>query len=84
MVLGDPLEINQQYDLTGQARFFVDPNPQVGCQYNFVNTYEGSITFSKIDRVNYTISGTFEFSTVTDNCVDMKITNGRFDMRYIP
>ena len=70
--------------LTGRARYQVDPNPQLGCQYEFEDTYEGSILFTKIDTVNFIISGTFEFSTITDGCEDIKITNGRFDLQYIP
>lgn len=84
MILGDPLEVEQEYDLTNQARYFVDPNPELGCHYDFTDSYQGKVTFSNIDRVNYFISGTFEFSTVTDNCETIEITNGRFDMKYIP
>ncbi|MBC3756896.1 hypothetical protein H7U19_00675 [Hyunsoonleella sp. SJ7] len=80
----DPLEINTQYELIGRARYQVDPNPQLGCSYQFEDTLAGVLVFSKIDRVNYIISGTFEFSTVTDNCETINITNGRFDMKYIP
>ncbi|WP_418602422.1 hypothetical protein [Hwangdonia sp.] len=84
MILGDPIKINEEYDLTGKARFFVDPNPQLGCHYDFQDSYQGNLIFSKIDRVNYFISGTFSFSTITNNCEDIKITEGRFDMKYIP
>jgi hypothetical protein len=38
--------------------------------------------FSKIDRTNYILSGTFEFSAVTENCDTVKITDGRFDVHY--
>ncbi len=54
------------------------------CQYEFKNTFYGSIVFSKIDRINYIISGTFEFSTVTQGCDTIRITEGRFDMQYSP
>jgi len=84
MIVSEPFIINTQNNLTGKARYLVDPNPQLGCHYEFKDTYEGYVKFTKIDRLNYIISGTFEFSTVTDNCDDIKITNGRFDLKYIP
>jgi hypothetical protein len=70
--------------LDGRARYQVDTNPQLGCQYEFEDTYQGAIIFTKIDTVNFIISGTFEFSTVTENCENINITNGRFDLKYIP
>jgi len=54
------------------------------CMYEFENTYAGNVIFTKIDRINYIISGTFEFSTNKNGCKDIKITNGRFDLKYIP
>lgn len=90
IVVLDPLEIgiNYQFMDVGQgqarARYFVDPNPQLGCHYEYNDTYQGSVRFTKIDTVNFIISGTFEFSTVTDNCENINITNGRFDLQYIP
>ena len=84
MLVPEPFTINTQNNLTGKARYLVDPNPELGCHYEFENTYEGTVTFTKIDTENFIISGTFEFSTVTEDCEDVKITNGRFDMWYIP
>jgi hypothetical protein len=84
MIFGNPLEINTNYILIGKSRYFVDPNPQLGCHYDFDNSYAGSVTFTKIDRTNYIISGTFEFSTQKGGCEDIKITQGLFDLKYIP
>lgn len=90
IVVLDPLEIgvNYQFMDVGQgqarARYFIDPNPQLGCHYVYNDTYQGSVRFTKIDTVNFIISGTFEFSTVTDDCENINITNGRFDLQYIP
>ena len=42
--------------LDGRARYQVDTNPQLGCQYEFEDTYQGSITFTKIDTVNFIIT----------------------------
>jgi hypothetical protein len=86
ILLGDPLEVYTNYNISDSviARYFVNENPNLGCHYNFDDTYQGFIRFSKIDRINYIISGTFEFSTNNDDCEDIKITEGVFDMKYIP
>lgn len=86
MNLIDPLEINQGYIFDGD-NYKSGYSLRIGdiiCIYEFDNTFEGSIFFTKIDRVNFVISGTFEFSTVTSGCETIKITNGRFDLQYIP
>ncbi len=84
IILGDQLEENINYSLVGQAEYLVNPNPQLGCHYEFENTYQGYLTFTKIDTENFILSGTFEFSTVNDDCENADITNGRFDLQYIP
>jgi len=86
MILENALELNTNYDFinVGRARYYVNLNPQLGCHYEFEDTYAGKVTFTKIDRANYIISGTFEFSTNKGGCEDIKITNGRFDLKYIP
>lgn len=88
MILGDPL-------INGIDYSFIDPSSyyhsgyslrmsSTVCLYEFENTFSGSVTFSKMDRVNFIIAGTFEFSTVTSSCDTIRITDGRFDMQYIP
>lgn len=42
----------------------------------------GSLTLSKMDRVNHIISGTFSAVLYKSACDTIKITDGRFDMRY--
>ena len=54
------------------------------CIYGDKSTFAGFVSITKIDRTNYIVSGTFEFSTVTSGCDTLKITNGRFDIKYIP
>lgn len=84
IIQSNPLSINTPYSLINKARYIKNPNPQLGCHYEFENAYQGTINFTKIDTVNFIISGTFEFSTVTDDCENINITNGRFDLQYIP
>lgn len=87
IIVLDPFEINQNYDLTSlsnqRANFLVSSDSSF-CSYEFENTINGFINFSKIDQTNYIVSGTFEFSTMTDNCETINVTNGRFDLQYIP
>ncbi len=79
----DPFETNVNYNLAGKARYIED-NGQQPCYYDFDDSFEGNLIFTKIDQTNYIISGTFEFSTVTEDCETVIVTNGRFDMQYIP
>jgi len=90
MVVLDPFTTNTSYKFmdigAGNARveYKEKISENVFCIYDESDTYEGYVTFTKIDKVNYIISGTFEFSTITDDCEDIQITNGRFDLKYIP
>lgn len=47
-----------------------------------IKSTSGTVTFTRIDRTNRIISGTFSTQFSTDNCGDIKITEGRFDVRY--
>ena len=79
---------NVSYNLTNIDLFnmkytdFIDATPN--CQYKTIDVTKGTFTFSKIDRVKYNISGTFEFEASTQNCIDIKVTDDRFDMKYFP
>lgn len=44
--------------------------------------YDGEINFTKIDKTNKILSGTFWFNIDTDYCNTLKITDGRFDIKY--
>tara|TARA_R110001592_G_scaffold236238_1_gene494495 strand:- start:3313 stop:3846 length:534 start_codon:yes stop_codon:yes gene_type:complete len=87
IILEDPLQINKKYSLDNFPKYvskYIDYNNIINCDYEYSDTYEGTIIFSKIDKENYIISGTFEFSTKKDGCEDIKITQGVFDLKYIP
>jgi hypothetical protein len=45
-------------------------------------TNPGTLIITRFDPSNFVISGTFEFTVLDDNGVEIKITNGRFDMQY--
>src|SRR5690606_2165136 len=79
-----PLENNKDHSLIGKASYF-NPEDHESCYYyDFEDAFEGKVHFTKIDTVNYIVSGTFDFSTATENCDTLRITHGRFDMRYSP
>jgi len=90
IVVLDPFAIDVPYDFmdigegTSRAKYTKKVQEEVFCFYEYENTYEGFVTFSNIDQENFIISGTFEYSTVTQDCDTIRITNGRFDMQYIP
>lgn len=82
----DPLSENQAYAFDNnsyRAGYSLLSNGNV-CIYDFDDTIDGSIIFTRIDTENFIISGTFEFTTVTNTCETINITNGRFDLQYIP
>ncbi|MCX8492431.1 MAG: hypothetical protein ORN54_15345, partial [Cyclobacteriaceae bacterium] len=54
------------------------------CRYEYSNTISGKVTIIKLDRLNYVIAGTFDLITYKTSCDTLKITNGRFDIKYIP
>ncbi len=87
IVLNDPLQATLDYSLTnllGKGGEYVSKKGNDICYYSFDNTFSGKVNFSNIDRTNFIISGTFEFSTATTDCDTVHITDGRFDMQYIP
>ena len=55
------------------------------CDYfNQLNdvTSTGSMTIIKLDRTNRIISGTFSTTLTKAGCTELKITDGRFDMKF--
>ena len=83
--ISESISINTIYSLTNitfnQSLFINNGN---GCYYDFANTISGSVTITNFDQTNFIISGTFNFSTETNECENITITNGRFDLQYIP
>ena len=84
LIVVDPITMNQRYNLNNYpnqvARYISFSENIPTCYYDFENTYEGWIEFSKFDTINKIVSGTFEFSTVIENCDTISVTNGRFDL----
>ena len=42
----------------------------------------GTLSITNFDPVNFIISGTFEFTVLDDDDNEIKITEGRFDLKY--
>lgn len=69
--------LNQDY-----ARFY---ETKVSCEFLTDNAYTGSITITHLDKINFIISGTFEFELYSADCTKViKVTDGRFDTHYSP
>lgn len=86
-IIPDPFDINVGYQLGNNMKCRSEYRNYINesiCYYENNDTYEGEIIFSKIDKINFIISGTFEFSTVNENCDTVRITDGRFDIPYSP
>jgi hypothetical protein len=88
ITIPDLIELYKSYDLanpTGKARFIrYSPNGNSNCYYDFSNTLSGHVIFTRFDQQKYIVSGTFDFTTVVPGCDTIRITDGRFDMEYIP
>jgi len=54
------------------------------CIYEYEDLVEGTVTITRFDDVNFIISGTFAFTTATKDCDTIRVTDGRFDIPYIP
>ena len=65
----------KDYDLSNQ-------NAEYSIGSNFYKSVEGKLSLKKYDKENQIISGTFSFSVKDDNDKIIKITDGRFDLRY--
>ncbi|MFT4804787.1 MAG: hypothetical protein ACI9YE_001994 [Psychroserpens sp.] len=84
--IGEPLSTNTNYVLNSdgvpKGEFFSESE---NCIYTTSNIYTGTLTINHIDNMNYTISGTFNFEAYSNTCSGaINITQGRFDLQYIP
>ena len=91
ITLRESINIGNHYTLTNppksEAVYSITLNsiPSI-CFYEENDTYSGSLTITFFDPINFIVSGLFEYSTANDMCDPdtIVITNGRFDMQYIP
>ena len=55
------------------------------CSYEWSDTipnHNAFLNITKLDKQNRIVSGTFEFALVKKGCGEVRITQGRFDMKY--
>ena len=55
------------------------------CGFKTNSSNNGEIKITHLDQINFIISGTFEFDAYSADCDKVvKITKGRFDLKYAP
>jgi hypothetical protein len=87
---GDPVLNTGTYSLLSSSQYspivtvFKSLNCMYGGSSNGADLISGQLTITKFDKVNYIISGLFEFTVTHAGCETLIITNGRFDMHYAP
>jgi hypothetical protein len=84
--VGEIMELNKSYSLINDSnktgKFYSELKD---CWFTSTADYIGKLTILSFDQTNFTISGTFEFEAFSEDCQEsISITNGRFDMQYIP
>ena len=55
------------------------------CTYDYFDSVivrSGILTITKLDKINRIISGTFNATLSKTGCAEIKITDGRFDMKF--
>jgi hypothetical protein len=87
VLFGDSIQTPQRIFLPNKNKFAVIfRNDLSGCDYNStdstVTIRGGYFDVKKIDRVNNIFSGEFELTLQKNGCENIKITHGRFDMKY--
>ena len=70
--------------LLNDARFVSRGVGLPTCRYEPEETLSGTLTITHFDSINYIVSGTFAFTTATEGCDTIRVTDGRFDIPYIP
>lgn len=73
-------------NLTSSHRtYFSIDNTQNYCVYYWEDTianHNAYLTITKLDKTTRIVSGIFEFAQVKQGCQEVRITQGRFDMKY--
>lgn len=57
-------------------------NLEIPCVLETAPGQPGILAITKLDTVNHIIAGTFEFTVWTEDCDTIKVTDGRFDIKY--
>lgn len=50
--------------------------------YDTIPNHNAYLNITKLDKVKRIVSGTFEFALIKPGCEEVRITQGRFDMKF--
>lgn len=77
------------YRLNDTLKCYAEFVTNKNCFINFgglgvgkVKSFDGEVKLTKVHKTNKILSGTFWFNIHTDYCDMLKITDGRFDIKY--
>jgi len=75
-----------EYILESEPRAYAQFGDDVeNCGYSTTSMFKGKLLITKIDKVNFIISGIFEFKAYSADCNKViEVTHGRFDLNYAP
>ena len=85
-IIGEPIQADTSYILnTSSVPKGEYYNEAQNCFYYTSSNHNGLLKITHLDTENFVVSGTFEFQAKSDSCEEViNITNGRFDLQYIP
>ena len=58
---------------------------EIGCEYKTLDKSQNYILINRLDSIQNTVSGRFQFTAINDSCGDIdtiRVTKGRFDIKY--
>lgn len=58
-------------------------NLELSCSYKTTFEQTGTLEVPQLDTTNHIIAGTFEFTVWTEECDTIRVTDGRFDIKYL-
>ncbi len=79
--LNSPIAYNLESYPEHKATFF-DLERDPPCFYDRKAVKKGELKITKLDTANHIIAGTFAFTVWTEGCDTIKVTDGRFDLKY--
>lgn len=84
---GDSIQVAQKIILPNKNKFgAIFRNDISGCDYDFsdssVKIISGYFDIQKLDKVNGIFAGEFDVKFKKNDCEDVEITQGRFDMKF--
>lgn len=85
IAIGDGLSSQGVYSLMIQRQIPYFFDVVTLCEYGLDSTdvpLSGTLTITKLDKTNRIIAGSFEFTFAKSDCDTIRVTEGRFDLRY--